>query len=59
MIRLLFPKGHPYHAVIIGSHEDIQAAQLEDVRDFFATTTCPNNASLAIAGDIDVGPRRR
>jgi zinc protease len=36
MIQLLFPEGHPYHAAIIGSHQDIQAAQLGDVRDFFA-----------------------
>ncbi len=31
----LFPKGHPYYASVIGSHEDIQAAKLEDVRNFF------------------------
>src|SRR5262249_45607699 len=37
-----------------GSHEDIQAAQLEDVRDFFRRYYAPNNASLAIVGDIDV-----
>jgi zinc protease len=37
----LFPEGHPYHPAVIGSHEDIQAAQLTDVRDFFAATTCP------------------
>ena len=36
MFRHLFPEGHPYHAAVIGSHEDIQAAQLTDVRDFFA-----------------------
>jgi zinc protease len=55
MIQLLFPEGHPYHAAIIGSHEDIQAAQLGDVRDFFAHYYVPNNASLTIVGDIDVG----
>ena len=31
----LYPEGHPYYASVIGSHEDIQAAKLEDVRDFF------------------------
>ena len=50
----LFPKGHPYYASVIGSHEDIQAPKLEDVRDFFRRYYCPNNASLAIVGDIDV-----
>ncbi|HVH21486.1 MAG TPA: pitrilysin family protein, partial [Pseudonocardia sp.] len=50
----LFPEGHPYHANIIGSHTDIQAAQLADVRAFFAQYYVPNNASLAIVGNIDV-----
>ncbi|MFN8547741.1 MAG: insulinase family protein [Candidatus Eisenbacteria bacterium] len=50
----LFPKGHPYYAVVIGSHEDIQAAKLDDVKAFFRRYYCPNNASLAIVGDIDV-----
>jgi zinc protease len=52
--RNLFPEGHPYHAAVIGSHEDIQAAQLTDVRDFFARYYVPNNATLAIVGNIDV-----
>src|SRR5262249_33738865 len=39
---------------VIGSHEDIQAARLEDVRNFFKTYYAPNNASLAIVGDFDV-----
>jgi zinc protease len=39
--------------VVIGSHADIQAAKLEDVRDFFRQYYAPNNATLAIAGDID------
>ena len=50
----LFPPGHPYHADIIGSHADVQAARLADVRDFFHHFYVPNNASLAIVGDIDV-----
>ena len=49
----LFPKGHPYYADVIGSHADIQAARLEDVRNFFKLYYAPNNASLAIVGDID------
>ena len=47
-----FPRP-PYYASVIGSHEDIQAAKLEDVRNFFKQYYAPNNASLAIVGDID------
>jgi len=50
----LFPSSHPYYASVIGSHQDIQAAQLEDVKKFFKLYYAPNNASLAIVGDIDV-----
>ncbi|MCG2586406.1 pitrilysin family protein [Massilia sp. TS11] len=49
----LFPKNHPYHAYVIGSHADIQNARLADVRAFFTRYYSPNNASLVIAGDID------
>src|SRR5262245_37345256 len=49
----LFPKTHPYYADVIGSHADIQAIRLEDVRSFFKLYYAPNNASLAIVGDID------
>jgi len=51
--HLLFPKDHPYYPMVIGSHADIQAARLEDVRDFFKLYYAPNNASLAIVGDFD------
>ena len=53
MFHALFPKSHPYYADVIGSHADIQAAKLEDVKNFFKTYYAPNNASLAIVGDID------
>lgn len=52
MFHQLFPKSHPYYASVIGSHADIEAAQLDDVRDFFKQYYAPNNASLAIVGDI-------
>ena len=51
--HLLFPKTHPYYADVIGSHADIQAAKLEDVKNFFKLYYAPNNASLAIVGDFD------
>ena len=53
LFHQLFPKEHPYHASVIGSHADIEAARLRDVRDFFRLYYSPNNASLAIVGDID------
>jgi len=49
----LFPKDHPYYAMVIGSHADIQAAKLEDVRNFFRLYYAPNNATLTIVGDFD------
>src|SRR6185369_13650616 len=49
----LYPKEHPYYAAVIGSHADIQAAQLKDVKDFFKQYYGPNNASIALVGDID------
>jgi zinc protease len=49
----LFPPGHPYRHPTIGSMADLDAATLEDVKDFFRTYYAPNNASLAIAGDVD------
>jgi zinc protease len=51
-VELLFPKPHPYFGSVIGSHEDLQAASLEDVKAFFRTYYAPNNAVLAIVGDI-------
>jgi zinc protease len=49
----LFPKTHPYYASVIGSHADIEAVRLADVREFFTQYYAPNNATLAIAGDYD------
>ena len=46
------PPEHPYHWPVIGWPEDVRAATLDDVRDFFATYYHPANASLAIAGDV-------
>lgn len=50
---LVFPSTHPYHHSVIGSMEDIGAATLEDVADFFRTFYVPNNAVVTVAGDID------
>jgi zinc protease len=55
----LFPSNHPYYASVIGSHADIQAAKLEDVKNFFRLYYAPNNASLAIVGDFDPAATRK
>jgi zinc protease len=48
----LYPPNHPYHHLTIGSHEDLEAATLDDVKDFFRTWYTPSNATLALAGDV-------
>jgi zinc protease len=49
----LYPEGHPYRYLTIGKHEDLEAATLEDVRNFYKTWYVPANATLAITGDFD------
>jgi predicted Zn-dependent peptidase len=56
---LLFPQGHPYKQLVIGKHEDVQAATLEDVRRFYQTWYVPANATLVIAGDFDVAAAKQ
>ncbi len=55
----LHPAGHPYSWTVIGSHEDLTAASLDDVKDFFRTYYTPNNLSLVIAGDFDPAEAKR
>lgn len=50
---LCFPPTHPFHHSLIGSMEDLSAASLEDVANFFRTFYTPDNAVLSIAGDFD------
>jgi zinc protease len=49
----MFPPDHPYHWPTIGSADDIRAAQLDHVREFFQTYYHPGNASLSLAGDVE------
>ncbi len=53
MYHAIFPKSHPYYGDVIGSHADVEAARIADVRDFHQQFYTPNNASIAIAGDFD------
>jgi predicted Zn-dependent peptidase len=55
----LYPPDHPYHWPVIGSHADLEAASVDDVRQFFARFYLPSNASLVIAGDFDPAEARR
>jgi predicted Zn-dependent peptidase len=54
LTKALYPKGHPYHHGVIGSMADLNAASLDDVKQWFRTWYGPNNAVLVLAGDIDV-----
>ncbi len=44
---------HPYGHTTIGSMKDLDAASVEDVRDFYRTYYTPGNATLALVGDFD------
>ena len=54
IVENVFPEGHPYSWTTIGSMEDLDAATLEDVYEWFRTYYGPNNATLVLAGDVDV-----
>jgi zinc protease len=52
--KAMYPQDHPYHHSIIGSMADLNAATLDDVKNWFRTWYGPNNAVLVLAGDIDI-----
>jgi zinc protease len=54
MTELMYPKDHPYYWPVIGYMEDLSAATHEDVVEFFKLYYAPGNASLVVAGDIDL-----
>lgn len=58
MTGYAFPAGHPYHHSVIGSMENLSAATLDDVRNFFRMYYSPDNAVLVVAGDIDLSDAR-
>ncbi len=53
LVHLLFPPEHPYYGNVIGSMQDLAAATLDDVREFYRRYYAPANATLAIVGDFD------
>ena len=52
MQTAVYPKGHPYSWTVIGSMEDLDAASLDDVKEWFKTYYGPQNAVLVVAGDV-------
>ena len=58
ILKRLYPPNHPYSWPTIGSMTDLNAASLDDVKDFFRTYYTPNNATLVIGGDIDPAQAR-
>jgi predicted Zn-dependent peptidase len=54
----MYAPDHPYHWPTIGSHADLEAAGVADVRAFFERYYLPSNASLVVAGDFDFAAGR-
>lgn len=59
MQELVFPPSHPFQHSLIGSMEDLSAASLDDIAQFFITHYTPDNAVLSIAGDFDSEQARK
>ncbi|MGE3844369.1 MAG: M16 family metallopeptidase [Vicinamibacterales bacterium] len=54
MVQTLYPYSHPYSWPTIGYMEDLDAARLDDVKEWYRTYYAPNNCVLSLAGDITV-----
>ena len=52
--QAMYPDGHPYQWQVIGSLSDLESAELADIVDFHRAWYGPNNATLVVAGDLDV-----
>jgi zinc protease len=59
ILMRLYPATHPYSWPVIGSMADLSAASIEDVRRFSRDYYTPNNATVAIAGDVSFPQVRR
>jgi zinc protease len=58
LARLLYPSGHPYSWPVIGWMADLDGMVIDDAREFFRRHYTPNNASLAIVGDVEPAAAR-
>jgi predicted Zn-dependent peptidase len=52
--QAMFPPSHPYYGKVIGSMADLDAASMDDVKDFFGRYYAPSNMTLALAGNFDI-----
>ena len=59
ILKALYPEGHPYSWTVIGELEDLQAATIDDVKEFYNEFYGPSNTTLVIAGDIDFTETRQ
>ena len=59
LLRLAFPPDYSYHWATIGSMEDLEAASLDDIRDFFSTWYRPDNCTLTLVGDFSPDEAKR
>lgn len=50
--KATYPEEHPYGHTVIGSMDDLNAAKLDDVKEWFRTYYGPSNATIVLAGDI-------
>lgn len=55
----LFPSPHPYNWNTIGDPADLDAASLDDIKEFFRRYYSPNNASIAVVGDFNPDTTRK
>lgn len=58
LFEALYPPGHPQRHLVIGLHEHLSSANVEDVRNFYKTWYVPANATLVLAGDFDLDQAR-
>ena len=58
ILKRVYPADHPYHWPVIGSMADLNAASIEDVRQFSREYYTPNNATTVVAGDVTVSQVR-
>lgn len=56
--KATYPPGHPYSWTVIGSMDDLNAASMTDVQEWFKTYYGPSNAVLCVAGDVDANTAR-
>ncbi len=59
LVQLLFGPEHPFYGAVIGSMQDLEAATLDDVRDFYSRYYAPANATLTLVGDFDAARARQ